>query len=58
MKKDKEEVAIFEKVKEEELPTPVFVDLVKEPEPLKEEETTMEVEKKKAEQRIRLTYQG
>lgn len=37
MKKDKEEVDIFEKVKEEELPTPVFVDLVKESEPLKEE---------------------
>ncbi|KTG39087.1 hypothetical protein cypCar_00011681 [Cyprinus carpio] len=37
MKKDKEEVDIFEKMKEEELPTPVFVDLVKESEPSKEE---------------------
>ncbi|XP_016099026.1 uncharacterized protein [Sinocyclocheilus grahami] len=36
-KKDKEEVDIFEKTKEEELPTPVFLDHVKESEPSKEE---------------------
>ncbi|KAL1282115.1 hypothetical protein QQF64_000918 [Cirrhinus molitorella] len=37
IKKDKEEVNIFEKAKEEELPTPVFVDHVKDSEPSKEE---------------------